>query len=104
MAHAPPCGPVYNASVGIRGCVVAHPARPRSAASAIATGKRASLVAQRRRQPLAHCSVVLAEGLDVEATATLLVVQVYGLNVLAKTGATAEELQGAVEVLLAGLG
>jgi TetR/AcrR family transcriptional repressor of nem operon len=46
----------------------------------------------------------LPEGLDVEATATLLVIQSYGLNVLAKTGATAEELQGAVEVLLAGLG
>jgi len=46
----------------------------------------------------------LAERLDVEATATLLVIQSYGLNVLAKTGATAAELQGAVEVLLAGLG
>jgi len=46
----------------------------------------------------------LPEGLDVEATATLLVIQSYGLNVLAKTGATAEELQAAVEVLLAGLG
>jgi TetR/AcrR family transcriptional regulator, transcriptional repressor for nem operon len=46
----------------------------------------------------------LAEGLDLEATATFLVVQDYGLNVLAKTGATAEELGAAVEVLLAGLG
>jgi TetR/AcrR family transcriptional repressor of nem operon len=46
----------------------------------------------------------LAEGLDVEATATLLVSQSYGLSVLAKTGASAAELQGAVEVLLAGLG
>jgi TetR/AcrR family transcriptional regulator, transcriptional repressor for nem operon len=46
----------------------------------------------------------LAEGLDVEATATFLVVQNYGLNVLAKTGATAQELRAAVEVLLAGLG
>ncbi len=46
----------------------------------------------------------LSEGLDVEATATLLVIQSYGLNVLAKTGATAEELHGAVEALLAGLG
>jgi hypothetical protein len=41
--------------------------------------------------------------LDVEATATLLVIQSYGLNVLAKTGATAKELHAAVEVLLAGL-
>ena len=46
----------------------------------------------------------LPEGLDVEATATLLVSQSYGLSVLAKTGASAAELQAAVEVLLAGLG
>jgi len=46
----------------------------------------------------------VARDLDVEATATLLVIQSYGLNVLAKTGATAEELHAAVEVLLAGLG
>jgi TetR/AcrR family transcriptional repressor of nem operon len=45
----------------------------------------------------------VAPDLDVEATATLLVIQSYGLNVLAKTGATAEELHAAVEVLLAGL-
>jgi len=42
----------------------------------------------------------VAPDLDVEATATLLVVQNYGLNVLAKTGATAEELHAAVEALL----
>jgi predicted N-formylglutamate amidohydrolase len=46
----------------------------------------------------------VAKDIDVEATATLLVIQGYGLNVLAKTGATAEELNAAVEVLLAGLG
>jgi len=46
----------------------------------------------------------VAQDLDVEATATLLVIQNYGLNVLAKTGATAEELHAAVEVLFAGLG
>jgi TetR/AcrR family transcriptional repressor of nem operon len=45
----------------------------------------------------------LPESLDVEATATLLVVQNYGLSVLAKTGASAGELHAAVEVLLAGL-
>jgi TetR/AcrR family transcriptional repressor of nem operon len=45
----------------------------------------------------------LAETVDVEAAATLLVIQSYGLNVLAKTGATAGELYAAVEVLLAGL-
>ena len=42
----------------------------------------------------------VAPDLDVEATATLLVVQNYGLNVLAKTGATAGELHAAVEALL----
>jgi TetR/AcrR family transcriptional repressor of nem operon len=40
---------------------------------------------------------------DVDATATLLVIQNYGLNALAKTGATAEELETATEALLAGL-
>lgn len=45
----------------------------------------------------------VAADLDVEATATLLMTQNYGLNVLAKTGATARELHAAVEVLLAGL-
>jgi TetR/AcrR family transcriptional repressor of nem operon len=46
----------------------------------------------------------LSPSLDVEGTATLLVVQTYGLNVLAKAGATAGELHAAVEALLAGLG
>jgi hypothetical protein len=46
----------------------------------------------------------VARDLDVEATTTLLVIQNYGLNVLAKTGATAEELHAAVEVLLGSLG
>jgi TetR/AcrR family transcriptional regulator, transcriptional repressor for nem operon len=45
----------------------------------------------------------LAESLDVEAAATLLAVQTYGLNVLAKAGASAGDLHAAVEVLLAGL-
>jgi TetR/AcrR family transcriptional regulator, transcriptional repressor for nem operon len=45
----------------------------------------------------------LPESLDVEAAATLLVVQNYGLNVLAKTGASAGELHAAVDVLLVGL-
>jgi TetR/AcrR family transcriptional repressor of nem operon len=45
----------------------------------------------------------LSNGADIEATATLLVIQHYGLNVLAKTGVTAEELRAAVEVMLAGL-
>jgi TetR/AcrR family transcriptional repressor of nem operon len=46
----------------------------------------------------------VTQGLDVDATATLLVIQNYGLGVLAKTGATGEELHAAVEVLLGGLG
>jgi TetR/AcrR family transcriptional repressor of nem operon len=41
---------------------------------------------------------------DVDAGAMLLVIQNYGLNALAKTGASAEELDAAVETLLAGLG
>jgi TetR/AcrR family transcriptional repressor of nem operon len=57
----------------------------------------------RRALAQARTSGELPESLDIEAAATLLVVQNYGLNVLAKTGATAGELQAAVEVLLAGL-
>ncbi|MEA2725061.1 MAG: TetR/AcrR family transcriptional regulator, transcriptional repressor for nem operon [Gemmatimonadales bacterium] len=43
------------------------------------------------------------QSLDIEATATLLVIQNYGLAVLAKAGAPATQLNGAVEALLAGL-
>ncbi len=42
----------------------------------------------------------LASDLDIDAAATMLVIQNYGLIVLAKTGATAGELHAAVEVLL----
>lgn len=61
---------------------------------------------RRLRHALTHAKRrgELPKNLDVEATATLLVIQSYGLSVLAKTGATAGELQAAVEVLLAGLG
>ena len=45
----------------------------------------------------------LPDGLDVEATAALLIIQTYGLSVLAKTGASAGELEAAVEALFAGL-
>jgi TetR/AcrR family transcriptional regulator, transcriptional repressor for nem operon len=45
----------------------------------------------------------LPAAMDAEALATLLVVHTYGLNVLAKTGATAAELHASVEALLAGL-
>ena len=39
-----------------------------------------------------------------DATATLLTIQNYGLSALAKTGASADELDAAMEALLAGLG
>ena len=57
------------------------------------------------RRALAQAKVrgELPDGLDVEGTATLLVVQTYGLNILAKTGATAAELHAAVEALLGAL-
>jgi TetR/AcrR family transcriptional repressor of nem operon len=45
----------------------------------------------------------LPRSLDVEITATLLVIQNYGLTVLAKAGASAAQLNAAVEALFAGL-
>jgi TetR/AcrR family transcriptional repressor of nem operon len=45
----------------------------------------------------------IAKGVEVEAGAMLLVIQSYGLNVLARAGASAEELRRAVDVLLAKL-
>jgi hypothetical protein len=45
----------------------------------------------------------LPKTLDVEATAMLLVIQNYGLTLLAKAGATATQLHAAVEALFAGL-
>ena len=57
----------------------------------------------RRALAQAKAQKELPDALDVEAAATLLVVQNYGLSVLAKTGASAGELHAAVEVLLAGL-
>jgi TetR/AcrR family transcriptional regulator, transcriptional repressor for nem operon len=57
----------------------------------------------RRALTRAKSSGDLPDSVDIEAAATLLVVQSYGLNVLAKTGATAGELQATVEVLLSGL-
>jgi TetR/AcrR family transcriptional repressor of nem operon len=57
----------------------------------------------RRALAQAKTSGDLPNSVDIEAAATLLVVQSYGLNVLAKTGASAGDLRAAVEVLLAGL-
>ncbi len=54
----------------------------------------------RRALTQAKADGELPEALDVEAAGTLLVVHNYGLNVLAKSGATAEELWTTVELLL----
>jgi TetR/AcrR family transcriptional regulator, transcriptional repressor for nem operon len=57
--------------------------------------RRALVQAKARRE--------LPKELDVEGTATMLVIQNYGLTVLAKAGATAAQLNAAVEALFAGL-
>jgi TetR/AcrR family transcriptional repressor of nem operon len=57
----------------------------------------------RRTLAQAKAQGKVAPDLDVDATATLLVTQNYGLILLAKTGATAEDLHATVEVLLARL-
>jgi TetR/AcrR family transcriptional repressor of nem operon len=92
-----------------RACLVANTILERGSRDAAALVRcnqaRAGLERALRRV-LAQAKIrgELAESLDVEATATLLVIQFYGLIVLAKTGATAGELHAAVEALLAGLG
>jgi TetR/AcrR family transcriptional regulator, transcriptional repressor for nem operon len=45
----------------------------------------------------------VSSDLDIEAAATLLVIQNYGLGVMAQTGAPATELHAAAEALLKGL-
>jgi TetR/AcrR family transcriptional regulator, transcriptional repressor for nem operon len=57
------------------------------------------------RRALSHAKKQgqLPRRLDVEATATLLMIQHYGLTVMAKTGATAAQLGAAVEALFASL-
>lgn len=57
----------------------------------------------RRALARAKAQGAVASDLDVEATATLLVSQNYGLIVLAKTGALARELHASMEALLTGL-
>jgi TetR/AcrR family transcriptional repressor of nem operon len=57
----------------------------------------------RRALTRAKAREEVSRDLDVEATATLLLVQQYGLNILAKTGAAPADLHAAVEALLAGL-
>ncbi len=92
-----------------RGCLMANTILERGSQDAEALLRcnhaRAQLErALRRALVQAKLRGELSETLDVEATATLLVIQTYGLAVHAKSGATAGELQAAVEVLLAGLG
>jgi TetR/AcrR family transcriptional repressor of nem operon len=91
-----------------RGCLVANTILERGSQDADALLRcnhaRAALErAFRRALAQAKARKELPDGLDVEATATLLVIQSYGLNVLAKTGASAAELHGAVEALFARL-
>jgi TetR/AcrR family transcriptional repressor of nem operon len=57
----------------------------------------------RRALARAQTAGELTRPLDLEATATMLVLQHYGLNVMAKTGAPAAELHAAVEALFGGL-
>jgi len=92
-----------------RACLVANTILERGSEDADALLRcnhaRAALErAFRRALAQAKARRELPDGLDVEATATLLVVQNYGLSVFAKTGASAAELHAAVEALFAGLG
>ena len=91
-----------------RGCLVTNTISERAAQDGDAAHRcnQARDVLERAfRRALAQAKLSgeVSAGLDVEATATLLVVQNYGLNVMAKTGATAAELRAAVEALLDGL-
>lgn len=91
-----------------RGCLVANTILERGSQDpdALLRCNRARDVLERAfRRTLAQAKAQgdVSSDLDVEATATLLVTQNYGLIILAKTGATPGELHAAVEVLLAGL-
>jgi TetR/AcrR family transcriptional repressor of nem operon len=91
------------------GCLVANTITERASADPEALHRcnrtRESLErAFRRALSQAKARGELSRQVDVDATATLLTIQNYGLNALAKTGASAEELSAAVEALLAGLG
>ena len=57
----------------------------------------------RRTLAQAKAKGELPKSIDVEATATLLAIQNYGLTVMAKAGATKQQLLAAVEALFAGL-
>lgn len=91
-----------------RGCLVANTITERGSDDA-ASMLRCNLSREqlergfRRALGQARNRGELPPHLDVDATATLLVIQNYGLSALAKTGATLEELEAATEALLAGL-
>jgi TetR/AcrR family transcriptional regulator, transcriptional repressor for nem operon len=91
-----------------RGCLVTNTISERGSLDADALqhcnhAREALERAFRRVLAQAQAGGELPRRLDVEATATLLVLQNYGLNVMAKTGAPAAELHAAVEALFAGL-
>lgn len=91
-----------------RGCLVTNTITERGSEDADAllrcNHSRAELErAFRRALSQAKRRGELPKRLDVEATATLLVIQNYGLTVLAKAGGNSAQLNAAVEVLLAGL-
>jgi TetR/AcrR family transcriptional repressor of nem operon len=91
-----------------RGCLVANTITERGSDDA-ASLRRCNLSREqlargfRRALGQARDRGELPPHVDVDATATLLVIQNYGLSSLAKTGASLEELEAATEALLAGL-
>jgi TetR/AcrR family transcriptional repressor of nem operon len=88
-----------------RTCLVANTILERGSedAEALASCNQARAALERAfRQALlqARRRGEIAKDVDVDATAMLLVIQNYGLNILAKAGATGEELGRAVDALL----
>jgi TetR/AcrR family transcriptional repressor of nem operon len=96
-APGPRLGCMVSNTISERGC--------QDAASLLRCNEARDLLERAFRRALveAKASGAVSQRLDVEASATLLVLQNYGLTVMAKTGASAEQLRAAVEVLLAGL-
>ena len=91
-----------------RGCLVANTITGRGSddpASLLRCNQSREQLERGFRRALAQAKArgELPSRLDVDAAATLLVIQNYGLSALAKTGAAAEELEAAMEALLAGL-
>lgn len=91
------------------GCLIANTITERASddpASLLCCNRSREQLERGFRRALAQAKArgELPKRVDVDATATLLVIHNYGLNALAKTGATAGELEAALEALLAGLG